>query len=172
MRKGGGKAKGSSFERMVCKELSLWISHGEVPDVFWRSAMSGGRSTVAMKKGVKMSAQVGDLSSIHELGNKFTNEFMIECKFYKKLDYDSLIKGNGKLLEFWERAKADAKLHDKKPILIAKQNHFPIMVCLSKAGMRAFRLARSRARFDYHDLYLITWEEFLKLDPKAIRKVN
>ena len=55
MRKGGGKAKGSSFERLICKELSLWITGGEHQDVFWRSAMSGGRSTVAMKKGDKLA---------------------------------------------------------------------------------------------------------------------
>jgi len=47
MRKGGGKAKGASFERDICRRLSLWVSAGKQEDVFWRSAMSGGRSTVA-----------------------------------------------------------------------------------------------------------------------------
>jgi hypothetical protein len=53
MRKGGGKQKGSQFERDVCRELSLWVSHGKQEDVYWRSAMSGGRSTVAALKGAR-----------------------------------------------------------------------------------------------------------------------
>ena len=49
MRKGGGKEKGSSFERLVCKRMSMWLSKGERDDLFWRSAMSGGRATVQLR---------------------------------------------------------------------------------------------------------------------------
>lgn len=169
MRKGGGKAKGSSFERQICKELSLWISGGEFADIFWRSAMSGGRSTVAMKKGTKLSAQAGDVSSIHSLGNEFIDRFMIEAKFYKTLNYESLIKGKGNLLAFWQRATHDAKLHGKKPLLIAKQNHFPIVVCLSKAGIRHFRITKIKLKVYEADMYVILWDDFLKLNPKRMR---
>lgn len=170
MRKGGGKSKGSSFERFLCKELSLWLSNGKHQDLLWRSAMSGGRSTVAMKKGVKMSAQVGDISSIHKLGHSFINRFMIEAKFYKSLNYDSLIKGNGNLITFWQRACEDAKTHGKLPMLIAKQNHFPVVVCLDDAGVRAFRLNKVKARFDDFALNLILWDDFLKIDPKVLKR--
>src|SRR5215216_6431446 len=38
--------KGPQWEREVCRALSLWVTNGERVDVFWRSAMSGGRATV------------------------------------------------------------------------------------------------------------------------------
>jgi len=170
MRKGGGKNKGSSFERFLCKELSLWLSEGTRQDLLWRSSMSGGRSTVAMKKGVKLSAQVGDISSIHKLGHKFTELFMIEAKFYKNLNYDSLIKGNGNLVTFWKRACEDASTHDKLPMLIAKQNHFPSVVCLNDEGVNAFRLEQVKATFYDFNLNMLLFEDFLKIDPKVLKR--
>ena len=128
MRKGGGKAKGSSFERLICKELSLWITGGEHQDVFWRSAMSGGRSTVAMKKGDKLAAQAGDVSSVHILGHAFIDRFTVECKFYKTLNFESFIKGKGNLLGFWQVAREDSAQYNKKPILVGKQNQYTIVV--------------------------------------------
>lgn len=170
MRRGGGKQKGSAFERQLCKELSLWLSEGQHQDLLWRSAMSGGRSTVAMKKGVKLSAQVGDISSIHKLGHDFTERFMVEAKFYKSLNYDSLIKGNGNLVTFWQRAREDASTHDKIPMLVAKQNHFPIVVCLDDAGVRALRLVSVKARFHDFELNLVLWDDFLKISPKVLTR--
>lgn len=41
-----GKGKGSAFEREICKKLSVWWTQNPKGDCFWRSAMSGGRSTV------------------------------------------------------------------------------------------------------------------------------
>jgi len=42
MKKGGGKNKGSSFERKICKELSLWWSGGKSDSIFYRTGGSGG----------------------------------------------------------------------------------------------------------------------------------
>ena len=80
MRKGGGKEKGSAYERAICKRLSLYVSKGKRDDLFWRSAMSGGRATLQAKKGKKAQAQAGDITSIAAEGNKLTSTFMIECK--------------------------------------------------------------------------------------------
>ena len=37
MRSGGGKQKGSAFEREICKKLSLWFTENERDDIFFRS---------------------------------------------------------------------------------------------------------------------------------------
>ena len=122
MRKGGGKAKGSAYEREICKLLSRWVSHGKHDDLFWRSAMSGGRATVAKKKGVDIR-QTGDICSVSPEGHALTNLFYLECKFYRDLQIDSFIfEDRGKLAEFWRVAKSHARDHKLSPMLIAKQN--------------------------------------------------
>jgi len=136
MRKGGGKSKGASFERDICRRLSLWISNGQQEDVYWRSAMSGGRSTVAFKsRGLKLAAQSGDLSCLEAIGAAFAKTFFVEMKFYKDLKYASLLTGKGHLADFWRIAVIEAKRYDKLPLLIAKQNQLPVTVCLSRMGV-------------------------------------
>lgn len=164
MKKGGGKAKGSSFERLVCKELSLWVSNGEQKDVFWRSAMSGGRSTVARKKGDKLASQAGDISSVDRLGHVFIDQFVVECKFYKSLNFESFIKGKGKLLEFWRHLVDESASYSKKPMLVGKQNNFPIVVCLDEAGV-AFLGVKHFIKVAVLDenLHIMLWDDFLKI---------
>jgi hypothetical protein len=135
MRKGGGKAKGSQFEREVAVALSNWISNNQKSDIFWRSSTSGGRATTAMKSGKKLSNQVGDLSCIDQLGSKFINTFAVEIKFYADLDFKGLITGKGKLLEFWDEIKKQAADHKKFPLLIARQNRIKPIVCVSFSSL-------------------------------------
>lgn len=152
MRKGGGKAKGSAFEREVCVRLSKWLTSGKQDDVFWRSAMSGGRATVAAKKGGKrLSNQVGDISCIDPVGSKFIEKFGVECKFYNDLDYTGLLTGRGKLLSFWEEICIQSAYHYKQPFLVAKQNRQPATVCLSYHGTCVLG---------------IDWREALVISPK------
>jgi len=122
-RKGGvGKRKGSQFERDICVLLSKWVSHGKHDDLFWRSAMSGGRATVAKKKGVDIR-QTGDICSVSPEGHVLTDLFFVECKFYRDLQIDSFILDNkGKLADFWHVAKCEANRHKRYPMLIAKEN--------------------------------------------------
>lgn len=123
MRPGGGKTKGAEFERQVCKTLSLWVSNGERQDIFWRSAMSGGRATVAAKRGIKLSTQAGDISAIDPLGNKLIDNFIVECKYHRNIKLETLFTGRkGGIYEFWETLSALASKHSKKPMLIFKQN--------------------------------------------------
>jgi hypothetical protein len=171
MRKGGGKQKGASFERTVCKALSLWLSKGKREDLLWRSAMSGGRSTVALRSNKKLGAQAGDISSIDRLSHSFIEKYMVECKTYKTLNFESLIKGKGKLLEFWKIAKREAGRYDKVPMLIGKQNIYPIVVCLDGSGLKAFKLKAKIKVIDF-DLNIVLMDDFLKSDPKILRRVR
>jgi hypothetical protein len=125
MKVGGGKAKGSAYERLICKRLSLWVSGGKREDVFWRSAMSGGRATV---KG-KTVRQAGDITAVAPEGHPLTDVFYIECKHVKKLDLESfLFKNKGLLAGFWKDAVKQADRHDKEAVIIARQNGWPDLV--------------------------------------------
>jgi hypothetical protein len=125
MRSGGGKAKGGAFEREIAKRLSLWITNGKSQDVFWRSAMSGGRATVARGK----VRQAGDICAVAEEGNVFSEQWFIECKHVKKLGLDSfLISNRGPLAEFWKKACIEARKYGRDPLLICKQNGWPPIV--------------------------------------------
>ena len=133
MKPGRGKAKGSAFEREICKALSLWVTHGEKDDCFWRSAISGGRATVARKKG-KVVRQDGDITAVSPEGHSLTDRFFIECKHVKKLGLDQfLVKRTGLLAEFWKKAREQSGT--KWPIIIAKQNQWPILVISEVGGL-------------------------------------
>jgi hypothetical protein len=162
MRAGGGKSKGASFERLICVWLSMWMSFGKYEDWYWRSSMSGGRSTVAAAKGKRLAAQAGDISCIHPMGHSLTDAFYIECKSYRDLNFVGLLTGKGKLLEFWREAQKQAKHYGKHPMLIAKQNQQPIIVCLDKAGAAKLKAparlvgAKWNLRISLFDLFLKT----------------
>jgi len=121
-RAGSGKAKGSEYERSICKKLSLWLTNGKKEDCFWRSAMSGGRATVAKKAGRDIR-QAGDITAVAPEGHALTDYYYIECKFYKNLNIDSFIlDGKGQLAKFWYTTIIEAAKHHRQPILIAKEN--------------------------------------------------
>lgn len=173
MRKGGGKQKGASFEREVCVKLSLWVSEGKQEDVFWRSAMSGGRSTVAARKGKRLASQAGDISCIHPVGAYFSSQYVVECKHYANLDFQALVYGKGKLAEFWHILETEAARCNKKPMLIAKQNRMPVLVCLDKCGIRDL-LAKSLILIESPslDLHIIDFKLMLNntypVEPETI----
>lgn len=164
MKKGGGKQKGAAFEREVCRKLSLWLSEGKHEDYFWRSAMSGGRSTVAHAKGKRLAAQAGDISCIHPGGQKFADKYLIECKFYQNLHFDGLVTGHGKLLEFWQVLHVQASVYGKMPFLVAKQNRVPAVICLNLPGRVMLAVSeRNCMLYSFrYDMYILEADYFFK----------
>jgi len=82
-RKGQGKNKGSSFERVICKQLSLWWTQNEKEprdDVFWRTAGSGARAKVRSKNKQKTFGQYGDIQAIDPVGQPLIDLCTIELK--------------------------------------------------------------------------------------------
>jgi hypothetical protein len=114
--------------------------------------MSGGRATVAHRKGVKLTTQGGDISAIDPLGAALTDRFCIEVKFYKDLDFQAFIVGKGKLQKFWEQAERDAKRNGKEPMLIAKQNMYPTLVLVRSRSALALRRTSKG----------VYWEKFVR----------
>ena len=123
MRPGGGKNKGSSFERKICKEMSLWFTENERDDVFFRSASSGAMATQRFKKGKNTAGQQGDITSTDSEGINFINKFSIELKSYKDFSLDFLVYKNKSLIhDFWKQCKEDAERSGRNPLLIIKKN--------------------------------------------------
>lgn len=75
-----GAKKGSSYEREICKKLSLWWTYGEDDDVFWRTAGSGARATGRRKQGKKTFGQDGDIQATNPIGQPFVDLFAVEIK--------------------------------------------------------------------------------------------
>lgn len=164
-----GKQKGSAFEREICQALSLWLSAGRDKDLFWRSAMSGGRATVGFNRGDVLSRQAGDICAVHPDGHQLTDRFYLECKFYKDLDLRAFLVGRGKLASFWGETQTQARKYRKRPLLIAKQNNFPTMV-LVRAGSTFGGTwgAWSSASTVMSGVSIVWFEDFLKAPVKHV----
>jgi len=129
MRRGGGKVKGGQFEREVANKLSLWVTHGKKKDCFWRSAMSGGRATV---RGTDIR-QAGDICAVAPEGHVLTDRWYIETKHVKDFGLWGLFdnrEGRDSLFAYWSKASSNAHRWGKMPMLIAKQNGRPTLVCM------------------------------------------
>jgi hypothetical protein len=109
----------------------MWITHGQRDDCLWRSAISGGRATVARGKGKLIAHQAGDVSAVHPDGHALTDNFFIEAKHYRKLGTAAFFTSRPSLLgRFWDHAVKEAKLYQRVPMLIAKENNVPILVLI------------------------------------------
>jgi hypothetical protein len=126
-------AKGSSFEREICKELSWWWTGGERDDVFWRTSGSGARATTRSKKKLYTHDQHGDVHCCDPVGQIFTKLFCVEIKRGYDFDFYSLFRTPVSLkhpfLQFWMQAEEGQKASGAKwPMLIFKQDRKPILV--------------------------------------------
>lgn len=169
MRPGGGKAKGSAFEREVGSELSLWLSCGEKDDLFARTVLSGGQFTNANStRGVP-----GDLMGASALGFSFLEYFVIECKHHRDIDLSGfLVKSSGSFLhKVWEKNEKDARKVKRRSLIIAKQNRIEPFVFIDGHTYELADKARYRiCRMNWHLLHqgaiamvsLSEWREGVK----------
>lgn len=165
MKHGGGKGKGTSFERDICTKLSLWMTNGQRKDCFWRSAISGGRATRLHKKGEQINTQAGDICAIDPAGHIFTDAFYIECKHYKDLRITSFLLSNtGPLAKFWPKTKVEAAKYGKRPMLIAKQNMYPTFVLLTKFTSTILPI---RAEID--DCVLVLFDKLISVSIEELK---
>lgn len=142
------KAKGSAFERDVCVKLSLWISEGKDKDLFWRSAMSGGRATQSLKRGDTLRRQAGDISAVAPEGHVLTDFFYIELKHLKNLELTSFIISNaGALQREWLKTIKQAHRFGRIPMMIVKQNHYATLMLVAGSMYRPQTNPRVSRRF-------------------------
>lgn len=130
------KNKGNSFERLICKKLSLFLTDNQDERICWRTSSSGGTSTNLKKKNNKSSfveKNEGDIAQTVDKGvypnvDLFFEDFIVECKAYKTIDFYPPLKGN--LKEFIDQCKRQIAGTKKHFFLIAKANNRKIM-CIS-----------------------------------------
>lgn len=176
MRPGGGKAKGAEFERSVCKRLSMWISRGKRDDLFWRSAMSGGRATIGQASGADRSAQVGDVSAISDGGAftdkaaRFVSKHVVECKSVKDYQLDAFIfEGRGVIANAIEQCRLASRV--KSPFVVLKQNRGRELVvftgdAVSKDGTADIKMLDRYVLIECQDggetdYYIVAFSDFL-----------
>jgi len=162
MKRGSGKGKGSQFERDVSLLLDEWWN---VPkNTFWRTPNSGGWS------------EPGDISPRHSQNNdeKVFFPFIVECKFYKTIDFWELLKANKTQPLFlqWldqirrEKKQAiDAGRSDKLvSLLIFKQNGGPICVAYDEMELLTVLLSTIYASAEsLIDEFVISYERLALL---------
>lgn len=158
------KQKGGSFEREVCVALSKWLTNGKSEDVFWRSAMSGGRATV--RKGAVR--QAGDITAVASEGHILTDNLYIECKHLRNISLDSLIKGKGELLNIWKTTEIEAAKYNRIPTLIFRQNRWPTVLCTIKQGIDFLQI-RDIVCVQSRMLYFVKFDDFLKMSPTLVK---
>ena len=140
---GMSKEKGSGWERSACQKLSMWVTNFQQEDVFWRSAMSGGRATVRGRKAqpaaerekLNLANQVGDISAIDPAGALLMRMFVIECKFWRDMCFGhwNFNKDAGLYTE-WHKVLVRAHECGKASMMLAKQNRIGEVCMVDKLG--------------------------------------
>lgn len=164
MKKGAGKAKGSSFERKIAKALSMWLTAGQDDKQLIRSVLSGGWQGAREVNGWR---QVGDLAPNGPVGERFRKLFAVECKHRRDINlYGIWTRGATAetIVGWWAKLITDSKAAEVSPMLIFCSNCMPVMV-----GMLVKQLptgVRTFATFTWKDLVLFPFDELVKLPPE------
>ncbi len=135
------KEKGTTEERMQCKEWSLWWSRGldiDPPrnDIFWRTAGSGARARNRTSTGEDVHRGYGDMLAEDQIGQPLIDVCTFEIKkgYSKdKLLFDCIGSRQNLplLLSFLREVEKDADDANNSPILVIHQDRKPSVIFLS-----------------------------------------
>lgn len=128
---GNGKAKGSGYERTICKMLTKWLTGKEKPYVYWRSPSSGALATITAQN----PNLTGDIISVLPEGNFLTDIFSIEVKAgYPKSSFNKFFKDikNNELMQFWEQSLKDCVQSKKEPMVLYKKDRKEPLIFLNE----------------------------------------
>jgi hypothetical protein len=159
--------KGSAFERDICKLLSLWMSQGARPDIFFRNPASGGAFTLSLARGRALGFG-GDVAAGHPLAHSFLEHFYVEAKHWKTLGLETLLLGRGgDFLAITKNAENQAKQVGRHFMIVAKQNFRPTLLVMPSAiGMRLLGHQVSVHHTLCNGTYFATlFADMLKVDP-------
>jgi|SRR6185503_14435873 len=193
-------AKGGSYERDICWELSRWCSGRSDELIYWRTSNSGGGATVRKRKGIKNRAHAGDITAIEEKGRFLTDLITFELKrgytnnanFHSLLDFKRQTKGGKKIpqkkYEEWiEQASTAAETAGTQYWMIVHRRDKAEAFCFFPNELfaqlhmgplpRPFAVIQVDARFSDgtvkpFSLIGMKWRHFLfHVDPNDIRRV-
>lgn len=121
MKPGGGRVKGSSFERKVAKMFSEWCGHKVN-----RTPLSGGWGNAAAH------GTCGDLVVEKKYQKLFP--FTIECKCHEKWCLDDLLHNEkSQIYKWWNQAKVEARHAKKIPLLVMARNFVQPIIFMRQA---------------------------------------
>lgn len=160
MRKGGGKSKGSSFERKIAKELGEALFGDK--DSFVRTPSSGALATI---RKTHTATFAGDIMQVDHV-KEFDFPYCIECKHYKTFDPFNLLIKKENSLEYkaWLQAKDNAtKSNMKKPLLIFRGNNKPVYVALCLLNEASEEILSATNGVYNEEVIVFEFAEFLKI---------
>ena len=175
-------AKGSSFERDICKQLSLWWTDYKRDDVFWRTAGSGARATVRSKKKKGTFGQHGDVQATDPIGQPLMDIFSIELKRgYTQATASNAFDASKQtkkhiFLEFVEQAEQSrAGSSSRFWMLIHKRDRRETLVTIPYTAAKILRLRKLPhilMSTDGYGILQIKFSAFLKkVTPDKIRSM-
>jgi len=160
---GRGHRKGSSFERKICKKLSLWWTGSERDDVFWRTAGSGARAKVRSKKGKGTFGQYGDIQAVDPIGQPLLDVCSIELKIgYGKYSILDILDKPTKTVkqqfeDFLEQANDDRKNAGVEWVmLITKRDRRVPIITISSS---LYRILRHYVWFDDTSILFLQYKK-------------
>lgn len=130
MKAGGGRIKGSVFERKVAGLIvEAFSEFGICKTDCYRTPLSGGHFAASKK-------DPGDILMSPKLQKLFP--FVIECKSYKKLQWDRMILSHqgvrGIMVKWWKQARKAALKTGGLPMVVFKQNNGLIWAMVPTLG--------------------------------------
>lgn len=165
MRRGGGKTKGSAYEREVGNQISLWLSHGTRKDLLCRTVGSGAQFTSAARRG-NMAGKPGDLMAQDGAAFGFCEKFVVEVKHWKDLELIRFMFRQGELYDAMLKVvkEANGATPPKFWWLVAKQNNRPALLFMSYAALSEVVPMRIERHALFNDMIAVMFrfDEFLK----------
>ncbi|HDY87726.1 MAG TPA: hypothetical protein ENH82_06350 [bacterium] len=185
-------AKGSNFEREICKQLSLWWTNGKRDDVFWRTAGSGARATTRSKQHQSTFGQYGDVQATDPIGQPLIDICTIELKRgYSNETFANLIEdsqtANAKpcmYTKFIEQAYSDhVKAETFAWMLIVKRDRRKAIVIFPWSLHKALRQVEAPLKrlkplvkikgASFQNIYITPLVSFLvNIQPRYVNKIH
>lgn len=139
-------AKGSDFERELCKALSKWWTKGARDDVYWRSSGSGARATVRSRSGLSTFGGCGDITAIDPIGAPLTQVCTVELKRgYSASTWSDLFEMDPvSAQQEWERFLEQAIRESRQAgvphwLLIVRRDRKKALICFPRALWKLMR---------------------------------
>ena len=170
LKPGTGMAKGSNFERELGYKFSEWWTNGEDKFVFSRRGGSGGSFRDKRAK----SGSSGDITADKPIGEKFTNRFSIEAKFYADLtsQFWNLITGDScKIIEtFWQQTTDSARPYNRFSMLIMRCNGKQPLMITNDQWFANLEFSFSVTVCN-QKVWILTLSNFFSIDPEIFKTV-
>lgn len=159
------KQKGNTFERKIAKILSLRLTNNKDEYACWRTASSGGMTTINKnKKSKSLESQSGDIKQVTEKGiykdlDNFFDKFFVECKALKQFDLTPPY--NKQILNIVSQLENERNQSNKLIFFILKRNNKDILIFTD------YNLSEIKCYATYHfenfNLNCYLFEDFIKL---------